>query len=174
TGKTPVPLSAYLRVDGSGAYALPLSRVAQRRFPLEARPSSQRTSTERRIGGRTMVTRLAVGFAVAASAVLALTAARAADEKEKKVEVVRPVSGKAINKDHSLAYKEAKVYFCCPNCPKAFEKDPAKFATNANLQLVQTEQAVEKKCPLTGRPLNKAQTVKIKGLDVQFCCANCK
>jgi len=121
-----------------------------------------------------MVTRLAVGFAVAASAVLALTAARAADEKEKKVEVVCPVSGKAINKDHSLAYKEAKVYFCCPNCPKAFEKDPAKFATNANLQLVQTEQAVEKKCPLTGRPLNKAQTVKIKGLDVQFCCANCK
>jgi len=123
-----------------------------------------------------MASRFALGLAIAASAILALSAARAADEgdKEKKVEVKCPVSGKPIDKEQHVAYKDAKVYFCCPNCPKAFEKDTAKFATKANLQLVQTEQAVEKKCPLTGRPLNKEQMVSIEGVDVQFCCMNCK
>ena len=125
-----------------------------------------------------MMSRFALGLAVAASAVLALSVAHAADDpgkdKEKKVEVKCPVSGKPIDKEHHVAYKGAKVYFCCPNCPKAFEKDTAKFATKANLQLVQTEQAVEKKCPLTGRPLNKEQMVSIEGVDVQFCCMNCK
>lgn len=123
-----------------------------------------------------MASRFALGLAVAASAVLALSVARAADEgdKEKKAEVKCPVSGKAIDKAHHVDYKGAQVYFCCPNCPKAFEKDTAKFATKANLQLVQTEQAVEKKCPLTGRPLNKEQMVSIEGVDVQFCCMNCK
>jgi YHS domain-containing protein len=125
-----------------------------------------------------MMSRFALGLAVAASAVLALSVARAADDpgkdKEKKIEVKCPVSGKPIDKEHHVAYKGAEVYFCCPNCPKAFEKDTAKFATKANLQLVQTEQAVEKKCPLTGRPLNKEQVVAIEGVDVQFCCMNCK
>jgi YHS domain-containing protein len=38
-----------------------------------------------------------------------------------------PVSGKAINPEASVEYKGEKVYFCCPGCPKAFEKDPDKF-----------------------------------------------
>jgi YHS domain-containing protein len=38
-----------------------------------------------------------------------------------------PVSGKPINPEHHVDYKGKKVYFCCPNCPGAFEKDPAKF-----------------------------------------------
>lgn len=121
-----------------------------------------------------MVARFALGLAVAASAMLALTASYAAEEGKEKAAVACPVSGKPIDKAHHVAYKGAEVYFCCPNCPKAFEKDTAKFATKANLQLVQTEQAEEKKCPLTGRPLNKEQMVSIEGVDVMFCCANCK
>ena len=38
-----------------------------------------------------------------------------------------PVSGKPIDPSHSVEYKGKKVYFCCPNCPAAFEKDPEKF-----------------------------------------------
>ncbi len=38
-----------------------------------------------------------------------------------------PVSGKPIDPEHSVEYKGKKVYFCCPNCPGAFEKDPAKY-----------------------------------------------
>jgi YHS domain-containing protein len=38
-----------------------------------------------------------------------------------------PVSGKPINAEHIVEYKNENVYFCCPNCPAAFEADPAKF-----------------------------------------------
>lgn len=38
-----------------------------------------------------------------------------------------PVSGKAIKADHVVEHDGKKVYFCCENCPAAFEKDPAKF-----------------------------------------------
>ncbi len=121
-----------------------------------------------------MVSRLALGFVVAASAVLALTAARAAEEEAKKAEIKCPVSGQAADKEHAVAYKGGKVYFCCPNCPKAFEKETAKFATKANHQLVLTKQAEQKKCPISGRDLNKAQTSKVADVEVVFCCPNCK
>ena len=121
-----------------------------------------------------MVSRLALGFVVAASAVLAFSAARAAEEEGNKKEVACPVSGKPINKEHSVAYKGAKVYFCCPNCPKAFEKDTAKFASKANHQLVMTEQAKQVKCPITGQPTKEAQMVEVAGAKVHFCCPNCK
>lgn len=39
-----------------------------------------------------------------------------------------PVSGKPINVKQKTEYKGKSVYFCCGNCPKAFEKDPEKFA----------------------------------------------
>jgi YHS domain-containing protein len=38
-----------------------------------------------------------------------------------------PVSGKPINAKHMVEYNGEKVYFCCPNCPKAFEANPEKF-----------------------------------------------
>jgi len=38
-----------------------------------------------------------------------------------------PVSGKAIKTDVSVEHEGKKVYFCCPGCPGAFQKDPAKF-----------------------------------------------
>lgn len=121
-----------------------------------------------------MMTRFALGLAVAASATLALTAARAAEEGKEKAEVKCPVSGKPIDKSHHVAYKDAEVYFCCPNCPKAFEKDTAKYATKANAQLVQTGQYEQAKCPLTGQKLNPEQKLDIAGNEVHFCCGNCK
>jgi YHS domain-containing protein len=39
-----------------------------------------------------------------------------------------PVSGKPIDAQYTADYKDQKVYFCCPNCPKAFEANPARFA----------------------------------------------
>lgn len=38
-----------------------------------------------------------------------------------------PVSGKPIDPSHSVEYKGKKVYFCCPNCPAAFDKSPEKY-----------------------------------------------
>ena len=40
-----------------------------------------------------------------------------------------PVSGKPIAADQKVSFKGQDVYFCCPNCPAAFEADPKKFAS---------------------------------------------
>jgi YHS domain-containing protein len=85
-----------------------------------------------------------------------------------------PVSGKAVKADKTVDYKGAKVYFCCENCPKAFEKDTAKFAVKANEQLVATGQYVQKACPLSGQKLNAEKTVKVDGVTVTFCCEKCQ
>ena len=72
------------------------------------------------------------------------------------------------------AYKGGKVYFCCENCPKAFAKDTAKYATKANHQLAATGQAKQAKCPISGAKLNAEKTVKVGGVEVQFCCEKCQ
>jgi YHS domain-containing protein len=107
-------------------------------------------------------------------ALVTLSVYAAEEKKEAKKEgPVCPVSGKPCLKEHSVAYREAEVYFCCPNCPKAFEANTEKFATKANLQLVQTKQAKQTKCPLTGRDMADDKTVAVKGVNINVCCPNC-
>jgi YHS domain-containing protein len=90
-----------------------------------------------------------------------------------KLEGVKcPLSGKAVKEDKTVDYKGGKVYFCCENCPKAF--DAAKHSTKANEQLVQTGQYVQKACPLSGKDLDTTTAIKVDGIDVCFCCNNCK
>ena len=78
-----------------------------------------------------------------------------------------------VKKEQSASYHDAMVYFCCPKCKAAFEKDSAKFAVKANQQLVQTKQFVQKVCPISGEKVDQAQTVKIGETEVQFCCDKC-
>ncbi|MBL4886833.1 MAG: hypothetical protein JKY95_20195 [Planctomycetaceae bacterium] len=73
-----------------------------------------------------------------------------------------------------VEYKGAKVFLCCGNCKKAFAKDPEKFASRANAQLVATKQAKQLCCPLTGGKLNGATVITVAGAKVCFCCNNCK
>jgi YHS domain-containing protein len=58
---------------------------------------------------------------------LKLVFASAAFDKGFTRQTKCPVSDKPINPEHHLKYKGKEVYFCCPNCPKAFEKEPEKF-----------------------------------------------
>lgn len=76
--------------------------------------------------------------------------------------------------EKSVDYKGGKVYFCCDNCPKAFSKDTAKFASKANAQLVSTKQAKQEKCPLSGGATKADKTAKVAGVEVAFCCENCQ
>ena len=85
-----------------------------------------------------------------------------------------PVSGKAINASDWVAFENGKVYFCCENCPAAFKKDPSKYTAKAHLQMVQTGQLKEVACPLTGKPLNPETAIDVGGVQVAFCCNNCK
>ena len=74
--------------------------------------------------------------------------------------------------DKSVDYKGGKVFFCCGNCPKAFDAD--KNAVAANHQLVATKQAKQAKCPISGGPCKSEHSVTVAGAEVHFCCPNCK
>jgi hypothetical protein len=85
-----------------------------------------------------------------------------------------PVSGKKINPEAKVAYKDGSVYLCCQNCPKAFEANTAKFAAKANHQLVASGQYTAKACPIAGRKINPETAIDVAGVKVAFCCNNCK
>lgn len=112
-----------------------------------------------------------IALSVAAALVLPRLTAQ---EKDKLNGAKCPVSGKAAKESSSVAYRDAKVYLCCDGCPDAFTKDKAKYSTKANHQLVQTGQAKQEKCPLSGGELNKDANTTIAGVKVAFCCNNCK
>lgn len=94
--------------------------------------------------------------------------------KRKRVALKCPISGKAIKKEHAVAFKGGKVFFCCPNCPKAFKASDEKHATKANHQLVASRQFRQTKCPISGGKLDRKTTINVAGARVAFCCNNCK
>jgi hypothetical protein len=111
-------------------------------------------------------------LSIAAVAVLALVASatlRAADAPELKC----PVSGKPVNPEATVEFNGGKVAFCCNNCPKAFAANKDKFKAKANLQLVQSKQLKQVKCPLTGRPCAADKKVAVEGVEIGLCCAGC-
>ena len=115
-------------------------------------------------------------FAALGIAALLVATVMAEDKKEEKVKlegIKCVVSSKAAT-ENSVDYKGGKVYFCCENCPKAFSKDTAKFATKANAQLVATGQAKQAKCPLSGQTLNADTAITVGGAKVAFCCEKCQ
>lgn len=117
-----------------------------------------------------MLKRVLVALAVPA---LLVSAAFAADLNLKGVNCL--VAGsKPAKAECSAEYKGGKVYFCCGNCPKAFQGETAKFAVKANAQLVQTGQAKQSKCPLSGGPCKEDKVLEVAGAKVYFCCDNCK
>ncbi|MCA9201763.1 MAG: hypothetical protein KDA59_01890 [Planctomycetales bacterium] len=82
--------------------------------------------------------------------------------------------GKDAKAANSAEYKGGQVFFCCGNCPKAFEANTAKYAARANAQLVATKQAKQGACPLSGGKLNPDTAIEVAGAKVCFCCNNCK
>ncbi len=108
------------------------------------------------------------------SLVLSATGAFSADKADSPAKLLCPVSGQSIDKSVSSDYGGGKVCFCCTKCKAKFDADNAKFATKANLQLAASGQAKQTACPLTGDALEAATKVKVGGVEVQFCCDDCK
>ncbi len=46
---------------------------------------------------------------------------------EKPVNTKCPVSGEDIDPSKTVVYKGQTIAFCCPDCIKAFNKDPEKY-----------------------------------------------
>ena len=111
---------------------------------------------------------VAICFAVLCSAVVSSAAVK--EPKDAKC----PVSGKGCNPEKSADFAGGKVYFCCGNCEKAFAGDSTKFAAKAHQQLVSTGQLVQKGCPFSGGAVKAGTQLDIGGVEVGFCCPNCK
>jgi len=95
-------------------------------------------------------------------------------KKEKEFACKCVVSGQDAKEESSVEYKGKKVYFCCDNCPAAFEKDPEKFATLAHHQFLVTGQMLQVACPFTGQPVNPDTVIDIEGASIGFCCEKCQ
>lgn len=84
------------------------------------------------------------------------------------------VASRDAQASKSADYKEGKVYFCCNGCAGKFAKEPAKYATQGNRQLVETKQYVQTGCPISGGKLNPETAIKVDGTQVAFCCEKCQ
>ena len=116
-------------------------------------------------------------IATASVAILAVSLYAADKIDLKGIKCANNLKGAAKNVDGSSRdHRGGTVYFCCANCPKAFDakiKDKDAVAdAKANSQLIATKQAKQTKCVFTGGPLKTKLTVA--GATIQFCCNNCK
>ncbi len=119
---------------------------------------------------RWFIVPLALAMLIAAKGFSA--AEKEGDKKEFKATC--PVSGKPAGEDHVVKLKNGdKVYFCCDNCPKEFEANPKKFNAAKNRQLLETGQIAQVACPITGKPINKDDTVESGDAKVSLCCEKC-
>lgn len=96
------------------------------------------------------------------------------EKGEAEFKATCPVSGSDAKKENASKYREGEAYFCCEKCKAAFDAEPTKYSSKANLQLVQTKQFRQTKCPVSGSKVNKEQTIKVSGVKVGFCCDKCK
>ena len=88
-----------------------------------------------------------------------------------------PMSGRAVNPEQVVAYKDSKIFMCCENCVAAFPekiKTDKVLAAKSNYQLVVTHQATQAKCVYNGKgKINKDAKLKLVGVEVNTCCKNC-
>ena len=118
-----------------------------------------------------MKLRLMLSAAVIGSLV-ALGALHAADKAPGDVKC--PVSGQKAKAASFVEHNDGKVYFCCNNCPKAFNANPSKYNAKANHQMAETGQFVQVACPISGGKTKPETAIDVQGVSVAFCCPNCK
>lgn len=122
-----------------------------------------------------MVLKSMVVVAALACALFAPTAHVNDDVKPELTGVKCPMMPKKeVKETFAVDYAGTKVYFCCKGCAGKFSKEPEKFATVANKQLVDTKLFQQTACPISGGKLNDSTEVEVSGTKVKFCCNNCK
>jgi YHS domain-containing protein len=125
-----------------------------------------------------------------------LTLSRGADEpkkqekKPKPVNTTCPVTDEAVDPDVATTqYKGKTVGFCCADCVKDFNKDPAKYmkkveaeeakkkdaAKKGEQPAAEKSVAVNKFCPIeTDHAVDATVAMSTyKGKKVGFCCEDC-
>ena len=93
--------------------------------------------------------------------------------KKTKPQTTCPVMGSKINKKIYTDYQGQRVYFCCPMCKGPFAKDPEKYFKKIAESKVVLK-SVQKKCTVTGKPIDRKNYVDYKGRRVYFCTSECQ
>ena len=88
-------------------------------------------------------------------------------------QVACPLSGKPCNAEQTTEVDGVKVAFCCGNCKGAVEKADDKVAKALGGDKALAAVTAQTKCPISGKPINAAQSVDYKGQKVFFCCDGC-
>lgn len=121
--------------------------------------------------------RVLLGLSLIVLLSVSLNTLTVGDEAEDGIDfkkILCPISKKPVDKSAKLEHDGADVYFCCQNCPKAFAKNTDKFLARANHQKVATKQAKQVKCPKSKGPIKESTALEVAGVDVLFCCNNCR
>jgi YHS domain-containing protein len=111
------------------------------------------------------------------------------DKKPKPVNTTCPVTDEKIDPDvQTVQYKGKTVGFCCPDCIKDFNKDPAKYMKKVEAEEAKNKKekekekkgeqpavAVNKFCPIeTEHAIDPTVAMATyKGRKVGFCCEDC-
>jgi YHS domain-containing protein len=121
---------------------------------------------------------------------------KAPDKKPKPVNTTCPVTDEKVDPDvATTTYKGKTIGFCCPDCIKDFNKDPAKY-----MKKVEAEEAKNKKADKDKKDAKKGEqpaadsskavnkfcavekenavdptvaTTTYKGKTIGFCCEDC-
>jgi YHS domain-containing protein len=121
-----------------------------------------------------MKSRILLGL-VALGVVMSYGVGRLALAEEKtEFKATCPMSGGPAKEDNFVEVSGKKVYFCCKNCPKAFEKDPKAVAAKVHYQWLETGQIAQVGCPMSGGPVKEGTEVALGNVKFGFCCNNCK
>lgn len=114
------------------------------------------------------------GAAAFASEATADNPKKRKDAPSKSLAAARcPVSGDSVEREASIDYMGARLFFCSAECIDKFKADWAKYEAKANAQLVVTGQFKQVRCPLTGDEFAPGIRLKIGGVDVCFANADC-
>ncbi len=106
--------------------------------------------------------------------------AAAKPSEAKPVNAKCPVSGKDIDPTQTVVHEGKVIAFCCADCKAQFEKDPKPFLAKLDLghpEAAGTEVAahpINTQCPVSGKDIDRAKTVRHEGKLVAFCCDDCK
>jgi len=97
---------------------------------------------------------------------------------------VCPITGKDVNATKTVEYEKQLIGFCCDDCKGKFESDPKKYIGKvkefkkskkaADEEIAFAADPINKKCPVSGKDVNKEKTSDYEGQTIGFCCDDCK
>jgi YHS domain-containing protein len=119
---------------------------------------------------------LLLGTLMCAVSGLVVAAEAGKDAKKPAAGVLCPLSGEPAKLSVKKTTDSGPVFFCCKDCIKEYEADPAKYEAKVKQQHEALAFLPKKQenCPLSGKPAKDDIVVEHDGQKVHFCCHNCE